>query len=150
MAAKAPASNEFLRRASRTQRGASLRAGVRVAIALVVALALAACTVVRPLPARGPGSDALAVRQAAGLAAGDDVIIVPRQGRPFTMQVTSTDALAIEGTVDGTPRRVELESIDSLAHRSLSHPRTWMLVIGVVGLIALGQYAQGVSALVNP
>ena len=118
-------------------------------VSLAVVFSMVACTSLQQLPEREVENAGKAQRQALNIAIGEMVRIVPKNGDPFQMVVTSVNTESIVGDRGGTNNEVPLASIESIEQRRFDTLRTTLLLVGL-GLIALGQFAKGLSKLTNP
>jgi hypothetical protein len=125
--------------ASRTQR----------VVALICAVSLSACTSLQHLPENASTSASKAHRQAQSVAIGDSLRITPKGAAAFDLTVTSVTPDSIAGTQNGQERQILLIEVESIEKKRFDLLRTALLV-GSLVLIALGQYARGVSKLANP
>jgi hypothetical protein len=122
-----------------------LRQRAQRMVALPVACGLVACSSLQPLPESGPPAET-AVRQAAGLKAGDTVRIRPKVGEDFEFVFASRADQVLAGTVGGQDRQIALSTVAAIEQRQFSLFRTTLVVLGVV---ALGQLAAGLSRLLR-
>jgi hypothetical protein len=118
-------------------------------VALFVAASMAACTTLQPLPENNLSGSSRAQRQAPSLAIGTTVTINSRLEPPFELVVTAVNPEFVDGTQDGKPRKLQLSDIESIEQRRFDILRT-ALVVFALGVVALGQFAKGVSNLSNP
>jgi hypothetical protein len=125
--------------ASRTQR----------VVALICAVSLSACTSLQHLPENAGDGASKAHRQAHGVAIGDSLRITPKGGPAFELTVISVTPDSIAGTLSGQERQILLAEVESIEKSRFDLLRTALLV-GSLFLVALGQYARGVSKLANP
>jgi hypothetical protein len=125
--------------ASRTQR----------VVALICAGALSACTSLQHLPESASAGASRAHRQAHSVAIGDALRITPKDAAAFELTVTSVTPDSISGTRNGQERQILLIEVESIEKKRFDVLRTALLV-GSLVLVALGQYARGVSKLANP
>ena len=65
------------------------------------------------------------------------------------MVVSQVDSERIAGTRDGQVVELQLTEVDSLERMEFNIARTALLVLGLA-IVAAGQYAKGISKLMNP
>ena len=118
-------------------------------VALFVATSMAACTTLQPLPENNPSGSSRAQRQAPSVVIGTTVTINSKREPPFELVVTALNPEFVAGTQEGKPREVPLSDIESIEQRRFDVLRTALVVL-VLGVVALGQYAKGVSKLSSP
>jgi hypothetical protein len=116
------------------------------ALALLTATSLIACSTLQPISDSGAGSNR-AQRQAQKISIGTSVMVRPISGAPFEMSVTSVSAEQITGTIKGEAMQIQYADIASFEHKTFNFLGTALIVLGI---IAVGQYAGGVSKLTNP
>jgi hypothetical protein len=125
--------------ASRTQR----------VIGLICAVSLSACTSLQHLPENASAGVSKAHRQSHSVSIGDTLRITPKNAAAFEFTVTSVTPDSISGTQSGQERQILLVEVESMEKNRFDLLRTALLV-GSLVLVALGQYARGVSKLANP
>jgi hypothetical protein len=118
-------------------------------VALFLAASMAACTTLQPLSEAGPSGSSRAQRQAPNVVIGATVTINSKREPPFELLVTAVNTEFVAGTYDGKPRDVPLSEIESIEQSHFDVLKTALIVLAL-GVVALGQYARGVSKLSNP
>lgn len=118
------------------------------AITAMCAMSLIACTSLQQLPENGGVGTSRAHRQAQNIKAGDNVRVKLKNASSIELVATAVTPDAIVGTNEGSSRTVQLIEIESIEQARFDVMRTTLLVVGLA-LIALGQFAKGVSKLAN-
>jgi hypothetical protein len=121
---------------------------IQRAVAAMCALSLIACTSLQHLPEKNSAGASRAHRQAQNVKIGKTVRVNLKSAAPFDLVATEVTSDAITGTHEGNPRLVQLAEVESIEQNRFDVLRTTLLIAGPV-LIALGQYARGISKLVN-
>ena len=116
-------------------------------LALVIATSMAACTSLQPLPHGNAAGTGRAQRQAQSIAIGNAVTVNPKLGAAFELVVTAVHWDLMAGTEAGKARQVMFSDIESIEQKRFDMLHTALIVLGV---IALRQYAKGISQLTNP
>lgn len=78
---------------------------------------------------------------------GDTVTINLKSGAAYELLVNAVNMDFIAGTQDGEAKQVMFSDIESIEQKRFDIFRTALIVLGI---IALGQYARGLSKLTNP
>jgi hypothetical protein len=117
--------------------------------ALSITMSMVACTSLQQLPEGNSAGANRAHRQVQGVVIGDTLTIKSRRDAAFELVVTAVNTESITGTQDGRVRQISLSDIESIEQRRFDVLRTTLIFVGL-GIIALGQYAKGVSKLSNP
>jgi hypothetical protein len=118
------------------------------AVTAICAMSLIACTSLQHLPENDSVGTSRAHRQAQNVKAGDTVRVNLKSAASIELVATAVTPDAIVGTHEGSPRTVQLIEVESIEQKRFDVIRTTLLVVGLA-LIALGQYAKGVSKLAN-
>jgi hypothetical protein len=121
---------------------------IQRAVAAMCTLSLIACTSLQHLSEKDSAGVSRAHRQAQNVKIGETVRLNLKSAAPFDLVATEVTSDAIAGTHEGNPRSVKLAEVESIEQNRFDVLRTTLLIAGLV-LIALGQYARGVSKLVN-
>ena len=119
------------------------------AVTAACATSLIACTSLQHLPESNSVGGSRAHRQAQNLKIGDSVRVNLKSAPAFELVVTTVSPESVAGTHEGSLRTVQLIEVESIEQNRIDIMRTTLLAVGLV-LIALGQYAKGVSKLANP
>jgi hypothetical protein len=118
----------------------------RIAV-ILISISMVACTSIQPLPVGNAPGTSLSQRQGHSVSIGDTVTIKPKRGAAFKLVVTEVNSELIAGTHDGKVMQVMFSDIESIEKRRFNILRTALIVLGI---IAVGQYASGVSKISNP
>ena len=113
------------------------------------AISLIACTSLQHLPESHSVGGSRAHRQAQNVKIGDTVRVNLKSAPAFELVVTMVTSESVAGTHEGSFKTVQLIEVESIEQNRIDIMRTTLLAVGLA-LIALGQYAKGVSKLANP
>ena len=116
-------------------------------VLLVAVTSMVACTSLQQLPDGGASGANHAQRQGRVVVIGDTVTINLKSGAAYELLVNAVNMDFIAGTQDGEAKQVMFSDIESIEQKRFDIFRTALIVLGI---IALGQYARGLSKLTNP
>ncbi len=101
--------------------------------ALLLCAAISGCTTMRVVADGEDAVKSVAARPVDGLAVGETLLLVGRDGKKLDFKLAAVEADALRGTVDGQERRVAFGQIERIERSHVDAGKT----AGLIGAAAL-------------
>ncbi|MBJ7312957.1 hypothetical protein ACFOLJ_29460 [Rugamonas sp. CCM 8940] len=110
---------------------------LRKSAALLLCVAMSACTTMRVVADGEDAVKSVAARPADGLTVGESLLIVGRDGKKLDFKLAAIEADALRGSVDGQQRRIAFGQIERIERSHVDPGKTAGLIGGAVLLVVL-------------